>query len=65
MLGSMLSFVSWHDLPVIATWLFVAMFVTVLVRVCQRSRFGEYERMASLPLDDGAPVAGAAVQEDN
>lgn len=64
MLGAMLSFVSWHDLPVIATWLFVAMFLTVLVRVCQRSRWTEYERMASLPLDDGAPVQGVAMQED-
>lgn len=64
MLGAMLSLVSWHDLPVIATWLFVAMFLTVLLRVCQRSRWKEYERMASLPLDDGAPVEGAEVLED-
>jgi hypothetical protein len=28
----------------------------VLARVCQRSRQGEYKRMASLPLDDGAVV---------
>jgi len=52
----LLSSVSWFDLPVIATWLFVAMFLTVLVRVCQRSRQSEYKRMASLPLDDGAVV---------
>ncbi|MFT4512488.1 MAG: hypothetical protein ACI89X_002648 [Planctomycetota bacterium] len=50
------SYVSLFDLPVIATWLFVAMFLTVLARVCQRSRQADYKRMASLPLDDGAAV---------
>tara|TARA_R110002073_G_scaffold127080_1_gene272229 strand:+ start:169 stop:351 length:183 start_codon:yes stop_codon:yes gene_type:complete len=56
MLKELQSYVSLFDLPVIATWLFVAMFLTVLVRVCQRSRQAEYKRMASLPLDDGAVV---------
>ena len=56
MLRELLSSVSWFDLHVIATWLFVAMFLTVLLRVCQRSRQKEYKRMASLPLDDGTPV---------
>lgn len=70
MLASMLSFVSWHDLPMIATWLFVAMFLTVLLRVSQKKRWREYDRMATLPLDDGAPVAaasatGASAQEEN
>ena len=39
-------------LPVIAMVLFVAIFLTVLVRVLQRARQPEYRRMAALPLDD-------------
>jgi cbb3-type cytochrome oxidase subunit 3 len=44
---------SWFDLPLIAMALFVAIFLTVVLRVFQRARRGEYERMASLPLEDG------------
>ena len=43
-------------LPVIAMVLFLAIFITVILRVCQRSRRAEYERMASLPLDDRSVV---------
>lgn len=53
MLKGILSSTSWFDLPVIATLLFIAIFLTVLIRVCQRARQPEYQRMASLPLDDG------------
>ena len=53
MLSGILSAASWFDLPVIATMLFVAIFVTVLLRVSQRSRQAEYQRMSALPLDDG------------
>ena len=56
MMKDLLASVSWFDLPVLATWLFVAMFLTVLVRVSQRSRQVEYKRMASLPLHDGDVV---------
>lgn len=56
MLKELETWVSLFDLPVLATWLFVAIFLTVLVRVCQRKRLPEYKRMASLPLDDGAFV---------
>ena len=52
------------DLPLLATLLFVAIFVTVLVRVCQRARQPEYKRMASLPLSDDSEVVGRQVQED-
>lgn len=43
---------SLFDLPLIAMVLFLAIFVTVVLRVLQRSRRPEYDRMASLPLDD-------------
>lgn len=39
-------------LPIVAMCLFLAMFVTVLLRVAQRRRQPEYRRMATLPLDD-------------
>jgi len=45
-------------LPLIAMGIFVAMFVVVVLRVGQRSRRAEYDRMASLPLDDAADRAG-------
>ena len=41
------------SLPVIAMVLFLAIFLTVIARVCQKSRREEYRRMASLPLDEG------------
>ena len=40
------------DLPLIAMGIFAAIFVTVLVRACQRRRAPEYLRMAALPLQD-------------
>jgi len=54
MLKEFLSAISWFDLPLISTALFVAIFLAVLIRVCQKARQPEYQRMASLPLDDGA-----------
>ncbi|MBL9080046.1 MAG: hypothetical protein JNL08_21315 [Planctomycetes bacterium] len=47
--------VALYDLPLIAMAIFGAIFLTVLVRVCQRSRASEYDRMASLPLDHDRP----------
>jgi len=46
------------NLPLIALGIFVAIFVTVLIRVCQRARAPEYRRMASLPLDDDGQTGG-------
>lgn len=58
MLRGMLESSSIFDLPVIATLLFVAIFATVLLRVCQRARQPEYRHMSTLPLaDDGEPAA--------
>lgn len=51
MLRQFLGDIDLFVLPLIAMALFVAIFVTVLVRVCQRSRAPEYRRMASLPLE--------------
>jgi len=56
MLKQFLGSVTWFDLPLISTALFVAMFLVVLARVCQGRRRAEYERMAALPLDDGEEV---------
>lgn len=39
-------------LPILAMCIFVAIFCTVLLRVSQRARAPEYDRMASLPLAD-------------
>jgi hypothetical protein len=56
MLRQFLSGAASFDLPLIATGLFVAMFVVVLLRACQRSRGAEYRRLSALPLqDDAAP----------
>ncbi|HEB53457.1 MAG TPA: CcoQ/FixQ family Cbb3-type cytochrome c oxidase assembly chaperone [bacterium] len=60
MLKRFLDTLSLYDLPIIATLLFVAMFLIVLLRVFQRSRQPEYKRMASLPLD-----ADAVEETDN
>ena len=49
------------SLPVIAMALFIAIFLTVVVRVLQRSRQAEYQRMAALPLDDSNEIP----QENN
>ncbi|MFK7742068.1 MAG: hypothetical protein AB8H80_17260 [Planctomycetota bacterium] len=56
MLKGILESSSIFDLPVLATLLFVAIFATVLLRVCQRARQTEYRRMASLPLTDESEV---------
>ena len=40
------------DLPLLAMGIFVAIFLAVLLRICQRTRFAEYRRMATLPLQD-------------
>ena len=47
---------SLFSLPLIAMGIFIAIFLTVVLRVCQKSRQKEYQRMASLPLDDGDGV---------
>ena len=52
MLREFLSSTSLFALPVLAMCIFVAMFVGVLVRVCQRARRAQYDHMAALPLDD-------------
>jgi len=55
MLKELFRDVSLYSLPVLGTCLFIAIFLTVLVRVCQRARRPEYERMANLPLADDTP----------
>lgn len=55
MLRELLATVALYDLPLIAFAIFVAIFGTVLIRVCQRHRMPEYRRMAALPLDDDNP----------
>jgi hypothetical protein len=57
MLRQLLSATSLFDLPLIATGIFVVIFLTVLVRACQRSRATEYHRLAALPLQDDAHAA--------
>ena len=52
MLREFLSTTHLFDLPLIAMGIFLAIFVTVLVRAGQRSRLPEYRRMADLPLQD-------------
>ena len=56
MLRTFLGGVGLYDLPLIAMAIFGAIFLTVLIRVSQRSRAPESRRMAALPLDD-APTA--------
>lgn len=47
-----LSSVGLMSLPVIAMGIFLAMFFVVLVRASQKARAPEYDRMATLPLQD-------------
>ncbi len=54
MLREFLSHISLTDLPVVAMVMFLAMFLAVLVRVSQRARRPEYQRMSNLPLQDDA-----------
>ncbi len=56
MLRQFLGNLGLYDLPLIALGIFGAIFATVLIRVCQRARAPEYERMASLPLDDDPQI---------
>jgi len=65
MLRQFLDSVTWFDLPLIATGMFVAMFVVVLLRVSQKARRAEYDRMASLPLDDGLVVGSHSEENTN
>lgn len=52
MIREFLSTTTLFDLPVIGMGIFVAIFVTVLLRTSQRARAAEYRRMATLPLQD-------------
>ena len=52
MLRQLLANTSLFSLPVLATCIFVAIFLAVLLRVSQRARAPEYRRMAALPLQD-------------
>jgi hypothetical protein len=52
MLREFLSKTDLFDLPLIAMGIFLAIFVTVLLRASQRSRTPEYRRLADLPLAD-------------
>lgn len=52
MLREFLSGVTLTDLPVVAMCLFFVIFLAALLRVSQRRRFKEYDRMSQLPLQD-------------
>ena len=52
MLREFLSATSLFNLPLVAMGIFIAFFFAVLVRIGQRMRAPEYQRMANLPLDD-------------
>ena len=54
MLRQLLTSTTLFDLPLIAMGIFVAIFLTVLARACQRSRACAYRRLAALPLQDDA-----------
>lgn len=43
--------VTLYHLPLLATGIFIAFFAAVLIRVSQKERRSEYDRMATLPLD--------------
>lgn len=55
MLRKFLEGITLTDLPVVAMLLFLAIFLAVIVRVFQRARFAEYDRMSNLPLQDDLP----------
>lgn len=59
MLRQFLGDIALLDLPLIALGIFLAIFATVLIRVCQRARAPEYRRMAALPLDDDSQTGGS------
>ncbi len=52
MLREFLSATALFNLPLVAMGIFIAFFLAVLVRIGQRMRATEYQRMANLPLDD-------------
>lgn len=54
MLHDLLTGGALFSLPLIAMALFVAIFLTVVLRVLQRSRRSGYDHMATLPLADDA-----------
>jgi hypothetical protein len=61
MLRQFLATTNLFALPLLALGIFVAIFLIVLLRVCQRARAPEYRRMAALPLqhdDHHADPAG-------
>lgn len=62
MLRQFLTTTHLFDLPIIAMGIFLAIFLIVLVRVCQRARVPEYRRMASLPLEDDGKSTAAEVR---
>ena len=49
---------SLFTLPQLAMCIFLAMFIGVVVRVCQRTRRPQYDRMAQLPLNDDTGNGG-------
>jgi hypothetical protein len=57
MLRQFLNNAALFDLPLIAMGIFGAIFLAVLLRVCQKARRPEYERMANLPLEGGDHAA--------
>jgi hypothetical protein len=58
MFGQFYAGMRWTELPVAALLLFLAVFVTVVVRVC-RTRRDEIDVIAHLPLDGDQPHASA------
>ena len=54
MLSGLVASADIQGFGVVATLLFVAVFLTVVLRVLTRSR-AALERQAALPLDDGVP----------
>lgn len=52
MVAQLMPDIDLYILPKIAMLLFLAMFVVVVLRVCQRSRRSGYDHMASLPLEN-------------
>ena len=45
-------------MPIVGMFIFITIFIGVLVRISQRSRSPEYERMAALPLHDESENGG-------
>ncbi len=45
-------------MPIVGMLIFITIFIGALVRISQRSRSPEYERMAALPLADESENGG-------